>query len=51
MLNLVEKEMLENKVKETQDENNLLKSQLQAQTDRSDFVEECIAEMATLVYV
>ena len=32
-------------------ENNLLKSQLQAQTDRSDFVEECIAEMATLVYV
>ena len=32
-------------------ENKTLKSQLQAQTDRSDFVEECIAEMATLVYV
>ena len=29
----------------------LLRAQLQAQTDRSDFVEECIAEMATLVYV
>ena len=32
-------------------ENKLLKAQLQAQTDRSDFIEEVIAEMATIVYV
>ena len=32
-------------------ENKLLRAQLQAQTDRSDFIEECIAEMATMVYV
>lgn len=31
-------------------ENKLLKAQLQAQTDRSDFIEEVIAEMATQVY-
>lgn len=33
-----------------QQENKLLKAQLQAQTDRSDFIEECIAEMAGVVY-
>lgn len=31
-------------------ENKLLKAQLQAQTERSDFLEDCIAEMATIVY-
>lgn len=31
-------------------ENALLKAQLQAQTDRSDFIENCIAEMAMQVY-
>lgn len=31
-------------------ENKLLKAQLQAQSDRSDFIEDCIAEMATMVY-
>lgn len=31
-------------------ENKLLKAQLQAQTERSDFIEDCIAEMATQVY-
>lgn len=31
-------------------ENKLLKAQLQAQTERSDFIEDCIAEMATMVY-
>jgi hypothetical protein len=31
-------------------ENKILKAQLQAQTDRSDFIEDCIAEMATQVY-
>ena len=50
-MNEVEKEMLENKIKEQEAENNLLKAQIQAQADRSDFVEECIAEMATLFYV
>lgn len=33
-----------------QQENKLLKAQLQAQTDRSDFIEDCIAEMAGVVY-
>lgn len=31
-------------------ENTLLKAQIQAQSDRSDFVEDCIAEMAMMVY-
>ena len=31
-------------------ENKLLKAQVQAASDRSDFLEDCIAEMATLVY-
>lgn len=30
--------------------NDILKAQIQAQSDRSDFVEDCIAEMATMVY-
>lgn len=46
-----EQEKLEEKMAETEAENKLLKAQLQAQTDRSDFIEECIAEMATQVYV
>ena len=33
-----------------QQENKLLKAQIQAQTERSDFIEDCIAEMATQVY-
>lgn len=32
------------------EENALLKAQLQAQSDRSDFIEDCIAEMAIQVY-
>lgn len=31
-------------------ENKLLKAQVQAQTERSDFLEDCIAEMAAQVY-
>lgn len=31
-------------------ENKLLKAQIQAQTERADFVEDCIAEMAAVVY-
>lgn len=33
-----------------QQENKLLKAQLQAQTERSDFIEDCIAEMAGVIY-
>lgn len=33
-----------------QAENKLLKAQIQAQTDRSDFIEDCIAEMAMQIY-
>lgn len=31
-------------------ENKLLKAQVQAQTERSDFIEDCIAEMAGVIY-
>lgn len=37
-------------IEELEEENKLLKSQLKAQVDRSDFIEDCIAEMATVVY-
>lgn len=37
-------------IEDIQSENKLLKLQLQAQTDRSDFLEDCLAEMATIVY-
>ena len=37
-------------LEELQKENKMLKAQLQAQVDRSDFIEDCIAEMATVVY-
>lgn len=34
-----------------QKELTLTKAQLKAQTDRSDFLEDCLAEMASIVYV
>ena len=37
-------------IQELQKENSLLSAQLRAQTERSDFVEDCIAEMAMQVY-
>jgi len=37
-------------VEELANENKLLKAQLQAQTERSDFMEDCVAEMAEKVY-
>lgn len=37
-------------VEQLQQENKLLKAQLQAQTERSDFIEDCIAEMAGVIY-
>lgn len=33
-----------------QKENTLLKAQVKAMSERSDFIEDCIAEMATKVY-
>lgn len=38
-------------IKTLESENTLLKTQLQATSDRSDFIEDCIAEMAAEVYV
>ena len=35
---------------ELEAENEMLKAQVQAISDRNDFVEDCIAEMATVVY-
>ena len=37
-------------IEQLQQENKFLKAQLQAQTERSDFIEDCIAEMAGVVY-
>lgn len=31
-------------------ENTLLRAQVQAMSDRNDFIEDCIAEMAEIVY-
>lgn len=33
-----------------QEENTLLKAQVKAMSERSDFIEDCIAEMASKVY-
>lgn len=37
-------------IEQLQQENKLLKAQLKVQTERSDFIEDCIAEMAGVVY-
>lgn len=37
-------------IEELQAENKLLKAQVQAQTERNDFIEDCIAEMAINLY-
>lgn len=41
---------LEHENKLLKKENSLLKAQIQAQVDRSEFIEDCIAEMAMQVY-
>lgn len=41
---------LENRTKLLEEENALLKAQIQAQVDRGEFIEDCIAEMAMQVY-
>lgn len=38
------------RIEALESENALLKAQLRAQTERSDFIEDCIAEMATQAY-
>lgn len=41
---------LKKQSEELQKENELLKAQIKAQSDRNDFMEDCIAEMAMQVY-
>lgn len=43
-------QLQEEKIAALTAENKLLKAQNTAQTDRTDFLEDCIAEMASLVY-
>ena len=40
----------EERVTALEAENNLLKEQVSAQADQAEFYEDCIAEMATVVY-
>ena len=44
------KNKVANAIGQLQQENKFLKAQVQAQTERSDFIEDCIAEMAGVVY-
>lgn len=41
---------VEDRVETLEAENTLLKAQIQAQSDSNDFLEDCIVEMATIVY-
>lgn len=41
---------VEDRIDALEAENTLLKAQIQAQSDSNDFLEDCIAEMATVVY-
>lgn len=43
-------QLQEEKIAALMAENKLLKAQNTAQSDRADFLEDCIAEMASLVY-
>lgn len=45
-----EVEATQTRVKELEEENVLKTAQIQALSDRNDFLEDCIAEMAGLVY-
>lgn len=40
----------EDLISDLEHENVLLRAQIQAMTDRNDFIEDCIAEMAEIVY-
>lgn len=41
---------IDERVTTLETDNNLLKQQLQAASDQNDFLEDCIAEMAEIVY-
>lgn len=41
---------IDDRVSKLESESGLLSAQVKAQSDRSEFVEDCIAEMATRVY-
>lgn len=43
-------QVVENPIEQLQAENTLLRAQLQALSDRGEFVEDCLAEMAMVVY-
>lgn len=45
-----EKEEADNIVETLTEENRLLKAQVDAQSDQLDFYEDCIAEMAEIIY-
>lgn len=40
----------EERIADLEHENTLLRARIQAITDRNDFIEDCIAEMAEIVY-
>ena len=41
---------VEERVESLESQNNLLKQQLQAVSSQNDFLEDCLAEMASIVY-
>jgi hypothetical protein len=41
---------IEDRVTTLESENDLLKQQLKAASDQNDFLEDCVAEMAQIVY-
>lgn len=41
---------IEQNLKQTMSDNDLLKQQIKAASDQNDFLEDCIAEMAGIVY-
>lgn len=41
---------IEERVSDIENQNNLLKQQLQAANSQNDFLEDCLAEMACVVY-
>lgn len=45
-----EVELTQDRIKELEQDNVLKTAQIQALSDRNDFLEDCIAEMAGLVY-
>lgn len=46
----VEEDPKEDPIKKLEQENKLLKAQIQAQADRAEFLEDCLAELISVVY-